>query len=180
MLLNAEMYDLVVPKNDPDNAANTIQVGPFKDFPHYGTTVASTNIEQANLLCDLTGWVILTNENVFREAFGLQTLTASPSLSPTLTSVQPTASSSNIKSTSIQPTSSTPANSVSSNDDGPFFSETAGAVVIALIVIVGFGAICSLIYIFAFRIKAKTVVEDQGYEDFARHSEMHQLKKTLI
>ncbi len=36
--------------------------------------MASTNIEQANLLSDLTGWTILQNENIFREEFGLQAL----------------------------------------------------------------------------------------------------------
>lgn len=65
------MYKLLVP-NDPNEASDLsidINEGPFKGFPHYATSGGIINAEKANVLADLTGWVILNNKQLFQSIF---------------------------------------------------------------------------------------------------------------
>jgi hypothetical protein len=64
--LSSEMRKLVVPDNSGD-LSETISHGPFKHFPHYGTSGADINYEQANLLADMTGWSVLQNLQFFED-----------------------------------------------------------------------------------------------------------------
>jgi hypothetical protein len=64
--LSAEMKDLVIPESDADNLAQLRRWGPFDGFPHYTTTVASINVERANLLADYTGWIIHEHQSVLQ------------------------------------------------------------------------------------------------------------------
>lgn len=64
--LSEEMQALVVPEVDPTNQASLRKRGPFADFPHYSTAIASFENEQANLLADLTGWVVLQHKEVYQ------------------------------------------------------------------------------------------------------------------
>ncbi|CAM9277883.1 unnamed protein product, partial [Ectocarpus fasciculatus] len=63
--LSAEMQDLVIPENNPEDLASLRKNGPFDDFPHYTTTVASINEERANLLANLCGWLIKEHSATF-------------------------------------------------------------------------------------------------------------------
>lgn len=62
--LSDDMYDRVTPRRNKDDPANTVSSGDFEDFPHFSTGVNGRNFEQANLLADLTGWIIHENMNV--------------------------------------------------------------------------------------------------------------------
>jgi hypothetical protein len=70
--LNDEMKDLVIPKDDPENQANTIADGPFQSFPHYPSSVASQTPSKANLLADLAGWTIYQHQDLIREILGME------------------------------------------------------------------------------------------------------------
>lgn len=58
--LSDDMYDKVTPRFNKDDPAK-LPSGDFEDFPHYSTGVNGRNFEQANLLSDLTGWIIHEN-----------------------------------------------------------------------------------------------------------------------
>ena len=45
-----------------------VQDGEFKGFPHYPTTGADINARQSNLLANMAGYVIMRNEEIFRNA----------------------------------------------------------------------------------------------------------------
>lgn len=105
--LNDEMKNLVVPKDDPYNQANTIDSGPFRHFPHYPTAIASETAQKANLLADLVGWTIYQNQDIIRDALGLDPL-------------YPTQ----------QPTSSSNDKTKSSNDDDNNFANSTGGIVL--------------------------------------------------
>lgn len=62
--LSPEMRKVVVPENGDD----TISSGVFKDFPNYATTPADLSNERARLLFDLTEFVVVSNEEIFRDA----------------------------------------------------------------------------------------------------------------
>lgn len=94
MQLSSEMQQLVVPTNDPYNQANTVSDGPFKKFPHFDTTLASINFQQANLLADFAGWHIHQNQEKFRAALGILSLPMQPSPHPTIASITPSQESS--------------------------------------------------------------------------------------
>ena len=66
--LSPAMQELVVPLRDADNLAHTRESGPFEGFPNYPSLPAGLNTQRANLLADLTGWVILNNGELFRES----------------------------------------------------------------------------------------------------------------
>eukprot|EP00854_Cymbomonas_tetramitiformis_P024963 gene24963-30441_t len=54
-------------RDDPTSIPSS---GPFKGFPHY-STFGDLEMEanQANLLADLTGWVVKNNAGIFSQAF---------------------------------------------------------------------------------------------------------------
>lgn len=82
--LNEEMQSYLIPKDDPDNQAVFPKDGPFRDFPGYGTTLASENIKQANLLADLVGWIVYQNADLFREYMLITSFrTVNPTFAPT-------------------------------------------------------------------------------------------------
>lgn len=62
--LSEEMYDQVTPRRNKDDPAELPSTGAFKDFPHFSTGVNGRNFEQANLLADLTGWIIHENKEM--------------------------------------------------------------------------------------------------------------------
>ena len=66
--LSGEMQKLVVPRRRPQDPANTVDSGPFKNFPHYTTSDLALTHSQSNLLADLSGWVTQANEEIFRAA----------------------------------------------------------------------------------------------------------------
>lgn len=65
-LLSDEMKELVIPSNNPEDLSNDISYGPFRSFPHYVTDFGLINYERANLLCNMLGWSVLENEELFR------------------------------------------------------------------------------------------------------------------
>ena len=60
--LNDDMYDQVTPRRNKDDPAELPSSGDFEDFPHFSTGVNGRNFEQANLLADLSGWIIHENK----------------------------------------------------------------------------------------------------------------------
>lgn len=59
----------VIPESDPSNPQNLPKSGPFENFPHYDDiTQTSLTASQANLLADMTGWIISANIDTFRAA----------------------------------------------------------------------------------------------------------------
>lgn len=69
--LSPEMQALLVPA-DPAAAkdpSQTVDSGPFKTFPHYATAGGNINNEKANVLADLTGWIVKHNADLFRRIF---------------------------------------------------------------------------------------------------------------
>lgn len=67
--LSDEMRELLVPAEDADDLAHTIEDGPFRHFPHYPTSGGLLNAEQANVLSDMTGWLIHQNAELFESIF---------------------------------------------------------------------------------------------------------------
>ena len=69
--LTPEMQALLVPADAAaaQDASQTVDSGPFKTFPHYATAGGSINNEKANVLADLSGWVIKHNADLFRRIF---------------------------------------------------------------------------------------------------------------
>lgn len=65
------MYKLLVPSdvNDANDLSVDVDEGPFKGFPHYATAGGIINYERANVLADLSGWVILQNKELFQSIF---------------------------------------------------------------------------------------------------------------
>ena len=63
--LSPIMQKLVVPK-DSDDLTNTVNHGPFRNFPHYETLGGMIDYERANLLADMTGWLVQENADIFR------------------------------------------------------------------------------------------------------------------
>ena len=61
--LSEDMYDRVTPRFNKDDPTN-LPSGEFENFPHFSTGVNGINFEQANLLADLTGWIVHENKNV--------------------------------------------------------------------------------------------------------------------
>jgi hypothetical protein len=57
----------VVPETDPENLANVIDSGDFKDFPHYSTSGAELSYKQSNLLASYVGWVVQEHAEMFKE-----------------------------------------------------------------------------------------------------------------
>ena len=45
-----------------------IETGPFAHWPNYETTAGTYPASKANLLADFTGWGVLSEEALFREA----------------------------------------------------------------------------------------------------------------
>ena len=65
--LKPELQAMVVPP--PGSPLNVnIKNGTFANFPNYATQPLDINYRQANLLADFTGWVVLQNANLFRNA----------------------------------------------------------------------------------------------------------------
>jgi hypothetical protein len=128
--LNEEMRALVVPQEDPDNQANTINSGPFRNFPHYATAVASQTTSKANLLADLTGWTIYQHQDLIRDALGLEPFSSFPSSMPSPSPTLP--SSDKVKS---------------SNDDETSFASSSGGIVTFVFVgLLGVGLILGAVY----------------------------------
>jgi len=69
--LPAQMQELLVPDEDPDNQAAFPQTGEFKDFPGYVTSLASDSVARCNLLADLAGWLVYQNLALFQEVMGV-------------------------------------------------------------------------------------------------------------
>jgi len=65
--LSAEMRELVVPTENPEDLSQLKESGPFESFPNYETFFAEINFERANLLADLAGWTIVHNAEKFRQ-----------------------------------------------------------------------------------------------------------------
>lgn len=69
-LLSEEMRELLVPPGEAaDDLSKTIDSGPFRHFPHYPTGGGLINAEQANVLSDMTGWMIHQHSDLFRSIF---------------------------------------------------------------------------------------------------------------
>ena len=68
--LSDEMRALLVPAGeDAEDLSKTIEDGPFRHFPHYPTSGGLLNAEQANVLADMTGWLIHKNADLFKSIF---------------------------------------------------------------------------------------------------------------
>ena len=46
----------------------TVASGPYKGFPHFGTSDYSYSAQKANLLADLAGWGVLNSQAALRSA----------------------------------------------------------------------------------------------------------------
>ena len=125
--LNDEMKELVIPEDDPYNQANTIDAGPFRHFPHYPTALASETTSKANLLADLTGWTIYQNQDLIRDALGMDPLSRAPSHSPTAAI-------------------SDDNDSKSSGDDESFATSTSGIVTFVFVGLLGVGLMLGLVF----------------------------------
>ena len=78
LISDADLYDLLVPETtDEELAFNRYGFDPsaltesieFDRFPHYPTVGAiQLTAEKANILADLSGWVVATNAELFRAA----------------------------------------------------------------------------------------------------------------
>jgi len=144
--LNDEMKAKVIPEEDPYNQANTIKTGPFRSFPHYQTAIASINPERANLLADLVGWTIYQNQNLFREALGMEILTDSPTPSPTAYSKS------------------------GSTDKNSFASSSSGIATFVIISVVGLGIILGTIYYFMAKKSMGLAKQDSNRDNIDKSS----------
>jgi hypothetical protein len=68
--LSEEMRALLVPAGeDAQDLSKTVDSGPFRHFPHYPTSGGLINAEQANVLSDMTGWMIQQHADLFKSIF---------------------------------------------------------------------------------------------------------------
>jgi hypothetical protein len=148
--LNDEMKELVIPETDPYNQANTIDAGPFRHFPHYPTAVASETASKANLLADLTGWTIYQNQDLIRDALGMDPLSVSPTPSPTAGPGDNDSKS-------------------SSNDDESFASSTSGIVTFVFVGLVGVGLILGLAFYWMRRPSSGLSKQDENHLSAMNH-----------
>lgn len=64
--LSQDMQSKVIPTDgNPNDMSNTIDSGEYKHFPHYVTAGGLLTHQQTNLLADMSGWVILENQELF-------------------------------------------------------------------------------------------------------------------
>jgi len=63
--LSAEMKALVIPEENPDDPTSLRKTGPFIGFPNIPTFSLRVAPDLANLLSDLTGWIITQNFDLF-------------------------------------------------------------------------------------------------------------------
>jgi len=72
--LPAEIRRHVQPHNrrDIDDTAKLASSGPFSLFPHYGTQKLHVSAAEANLLVEMTGWIIHQNKELFEMALNPQ------------------------------------------------------------------------------------------------------------
>lgn len=68
--LKPEMVDVLVPKENASDLSVVVTDGPYKKFPHYGTTGGSIDADNANVLADLTAWQVTQNADLFRSVLG--------------------------------------------------------------------------------------------------------------
>eukprot|EP00466_Bigelowiella_natans_P005578 jgi/Bigna1/138670/aug1.46_g13378 len=67
--LGADVRKLVTPKKNPDDPSSTPSHGMLKNFPNYGTfSQLRLKPPQANLLAELSTWVIHANQELFEAA----------------------------------------------------------------------------------------------------------------
>ena len=69
--LPKELRVLVRPEKDGQPVKDygmEIETGPFAHWPNYETTAGTYPASKANLLADFTGWGVLSEEALFREA----------------------------------------------------------------------------------------------------------------
>lgn len=144
--LSPEMQELVLP-DDPSNQANSIDHGPYKDFPWYMTALDDIAYHRANLLADLCGWVVLQNQHLFRAALGME---ANVIDAPTS---QPTS----------MPTE-TQSGTSSSNDDDTFVTSDEGILTISLVAFVAIVAICVTVYCTYMKANSKNASEKRDTE----------------
>lgn len=66
--LSKDMQSLLIPWKPADakDPSKTVSTGTYRGFPHYTTSGADINFEKANILSDLTGWVVKQNAELFR------------------------------------------------------------------------------------------------------------------
>jgi hypothetical protein len=65
--LSAEMYPLLVPKDNADDLSHDVESGNFKGFPHYATLGGDIAYDKGNVLSDMTAWSVLQNADYFRQ-----------------------------------------------------------------------------------------------------------------
>jgi len=68
--LPLDTQKLVIPEVDASNPSKLRQRGMFASFPHYSTQKLRYTYEQANLLTNMAGWVVLRHASLFQLAFG--------------------------------------------------------------------------------------------------------------
>lgn len=65
--LRPELKKLVVPEGAAADPSVVMDSGPFKHFPNYPTDHLQLTNQQANLLADLVGWLVLRHQTPLRE-----------------------------------------------------------------------------------------------------------------
>jgi hypothetical protein len=70
-MLPADVRELIqphVPAGSVPDYGSTVRAGPFAGFPNYATAQAVYTADEANLLAELTAWVVLEQREVFEQA----------------------------------------------------------------------------------------------------------------